>query len=173
VKRDRQHPKRQRDEDVILQCGEQHQRHRWLGCVKRLERRAAEHAAINDRRAKQQSELGRGVDAPAPDARAERVEVFGMFPHEQRLRLAVAALLFQIIADRRAAVVPDKRRRAEADLVSGLLQSPADVHVIARSAVDGIESIDGYERAFEERHIATGNVFCLAVGQHHMRRAAG
>ena len=67
--------------------------------------------------------------------------------------------------------MPDERRWAEADLVSGLLQSPADVHVITRFAIDRIKAADGDKRIFKERHVAAGNVFRLAIRQHHMRRA--
>ena len=74
-----------------------------VGGVERLERRAAEDAAINDRRLQQQAELGGAVNPPAPDAAAEGVEVFGMFTHQQGLRLAVAALLLEVSARRSSA----------------------------------------------------------------------
>ena len=114
----RQHPQRQRDQHVIFERGADHQVERRLGGVEELEAGAAEQAAINDRRPQQVAELGGGVNAAAPDAAAEGIEAFRVLAHQQGLRLAVAALLFQIGADGRAPIMPDKRRRAETDLAS-------------------------------------------------------
>ena len=61
---------------------------------------------------------------------------------EQRLGLAVTALLFEVAAHRVAAVMPDDRAGAEAQPPTALAQAPADVDVVARRPVLRIESVD-------------------------------
>ncbi len=82
-----------------------------------------------------------------------------MFKEEQSFGLAVAALLFQVIANRVAAKVPNHRRRAETDFVTLVLQTPANVDVIPGSSKNGIETGDSLERFTTESHVATGYMF--------------
>src|SRR5271165_6811255 len=106
---------------MIFECRAEHECSRRLRRIKRLKPGAAKQPAIDNGGAQQHAEPRRRVDAPAPNAAAEPVEVFRMLPNEQRLRLAIPALLPQVIPDIRAPVMPDERRRAEAELATGLL----------------------------------------------------
>ena len=81
-----------------------------------------------------------------------------MFERKQSFSLAVAALLFQVIAHRVAAEVPDHGSRTEADFVSFVLQAPANIHVVAGGAKDWIKAIDGFQRFAAECHIAAGDM---------------
>ena len=72
----------------------------------------------------------RRCTSPATCARAS--------PRPRRSRL----LLAQVGADRVAAVVPDHRRRAEAERPAALLQPPADVDVVAGHAELRVEPAD-------------------------------
>src|SRR5215471_16615856 len=133
----------------------EHQRAGWGGGVKLLEKAAAEDAVINHAAVKQNTELRRRINAAAPDAPAEGIEVFRMLCGQQGLGLAVALLLLEIGLDRRAAVIPDETRRAETNPVAAFLQAPADVHVIPRFAIDRIEAADFVQGPFVECHVAT------------------
>ena len=95
-----------------------------------------------------------------------------MPPHQHRLGLAVAALLAQVGPERRTPVMPDERRRAEADAVAAFLQAPANVHVVAGAMENGIEAADLHQGPFVKGHVAAGNVFGLTVGQHDVRGSA-
>src|SRR6267378_8230579 len=69
--------------------------------------------------------------------------------------------------------MPNEGRGAKSDFITGLLQSPADIHVIPGGVKDWIETPDLGQSPFIECHVTTGDVFRLTVGEHHMGRAAG
>src|SRR5579859_76920 len=69
--------------------------------------------------------------------------------------------------------MPDEPRGAEAKFITGLLQAPAKVDVIARLTENRIEVSNLFQGAFEESHVATGDMFGLAVGEHDVGGAAG
>src|SRR5262245_41394539 len=140
--------------------------------VEKLEACAAKKAAINDRWSKQDAEFGCRVDSAGPSAGAEVVEIFRMLAHEQCLGFAVTMLLFEVVVNRRAAVMPHKSGRIKADFVTGLLKTPADVHVIACAAENWIKAAHAGEDPFIDGHVATGDVLSLAVGQHDMSGTA-
>src|SRR5438093_1042736 len=116
---------------MILQRCAKHQREGRPRGVQRLKSRAAETASINDGPSNQHAEFGRRVNASAPEAAADGVEIFGMLPREQRLSFAVAMLLLQVSPDGRTPIMPNKCGRTESNLVMRLLQSPAYIHVVA------------------------------------------
>src|SRR5215207_6678844 len=87
------------------------------------------------------------------------------FPLQQRFGLAVALLLLPVSSDRVAAVVPDQRRRIEAEGPPPLLESPADIHVVTRHPESRVEAADRLELVFPEGHIAARNVFGYIVRQ--------
>src|SRR5439155_26526298 len=120
------------------------------------------------RRPDQHAKFGGGVNAAAPNAPTEPIEIFRMFACEQRLSLAIAMLLLQISVNRGAAIMPHKRCRAETNPVSGLLQAPAEIHIIARLAENGIEAANPCQCPLIKCHVAARNVFGLSVGQHYM-----
>ena len=91
---------------------------------------------------------------------------------DQRLRLAVSALLTQVGADRVAPEMPDDGGGAEADGVARILETPAHVDVVTGCAVGRVEPAQGQERVAPEGHIAAGDVLGGLIGQQHMGRAA-
>ena len=95
-----------------------------------------------------------------------------MLPHQQRLRFAVARLLLQIGFHRRTPIVPYKACRTEPNLAVPGLHAPANIDVIARFAEGRIEHPGFLQRPFVECHVAPGNVFGLAIAQHHMGGAS-
>ena len=119
------------------------------------------------------TQLRRGVNAAAPDAAAEKVEILRVLAHQQGFRFAVAGLLLQVSADRGTPVVPDKTGVTESELAASLLQTPADIHVVTRRAKHRIEPADFLQRPFVKHHVAAGNVLGLTVGQHDVGRSAG
>ena len=66
-----------------------------------------------------------------PLAVAAAVEAVGVLELQKRLGLAVAGLLPEVRPRRLAAMVPDERSRSEGDPPARLLETPADVHVVA------------------------------------------
>ena len=91
---------------------------------------------------------------------------------DERLGLAVAALLVDIGFDRVAAEMPDDRRRAEADRVAGILKPPADVDIVAGGAIDRVEPAEAEQGLAAERHVAAGDVLGHLVAEQHVGRAA-
>ena len=69
--------------------------------------------------------------------------------------------------------MPHKTRGAEPDQVSRLLQAPAQIHIVARFAKNGVKAIDIHEGPFVKSHIAARNVFGLSIGEHDMSRTTG
>ena len=84
---------------------------------------------------------------PSHFAWPNRLKRNGMLGIDQRLGLAVAALLVEIGFDRVAAEMPDDGRRAEADGIAGILQAPADVDIVAGGAIDRIEAAEPQQRS--------------------------
>ena len=62
-------------------------------------------------------------------------------------------------------MVPDHGGGAEAQRRATFLQPPARVHVVTRSTELRIEPADRLETGFAERHVASGDMLGLAVGQ--------
>src|ERR1041384_196345 len=100
---------------MVFERRAEHQSQRGLGAVQRLETRAAEQAVINNRPPQQDSEFGSGVDAAAPQAATQGVEILGLLADQQRLRFTIAMLLAQIVTNGGTSKVPDKTCRAEAE----------------------------------------------------------
>ena len=94
-------------------------------------------------------------------------------PFEERLGLAIALLLLPIGAHGIAVVMPDHGRRTEPQPAATRLQAPAEIHVIARHPELRIETAHGLKPGLSEGHVATRNVFRLAVGEEHVRGSAG
>ena len=167
------HQQRGGHQGMVLEAGADDQRQAGVAGVDALEGRAAEHPMVDDRPACLDPDLGRGVDAAVPHRAAKPVEVFRMTAFQQGLCLAIAALLLEVGPDGVAPVVPDEAGRAEPDAVAALLEPPADVHVVARAPVDGVEPADLLQRPPVEGHVASRDVLGDAVVQHHVRGAAG
>src|SRR5690349_12378990 len=130
MERGGKNPKRSRHQDLILEAGAKHQAQGRLRSVKELKSRAAKRAAINDRWTQEHAELRSGVNPAAPNAAAKSVKIFGVLADQHRFGFTIPVLLLHVGADGRAAIMPHKRSRAEADPIAYLLQSPANVHVI-------------------------------------------
>src|SRR2546426_5844416 len=139
---------------MVFQARAQHQTYGRLGRVKKLESGAGEKSVVNDRRPHQHAKLGSRIDSTPPDAAAKWIEVFRMLPHQHRLGFAITFLLMEICASGRAPVMPHKRGRAETNFESSLLQSPAEVHVIACLPENWIKAIYLQQGRFVKSHVA-------------------
>ena len=87
---------------------------------------------------------------------------------KERFGFSVSLLLLSESGQRKAPVVPDDGRRTKADDLALLLQTPAEIHIIASLVVFRIKSTDFFESPFVEGHIAAGNVLRNDIGQEHM-----
>src|SRR5215467_6694830 len=96
-----------------------------------------------------------------------------MFEAQQRFRFAVAVLLFHESAQRKAPIMPHDRSRAERNGPSSLLNSPAEIHVVAGLAIFGIESAYTFEGPTVKRHVTTGNMLGDGIREQNMIWAAG
>src|SRR2546425_7963885 len=112
----------------------------WL--VKRLEEAAAEDAAVDDGPPPWDQRRAAAVDSTSPPRVEERVEAVRMPEIQQRLGLAVPPLLADVGVHGVAPEVPHHGRRAEADAVALLLQSPAEIDVVSGGAEDRIQPAD-------------------------------
>src|SRR5439155_8892220 len=92
---------------------------------------------------------------------------------QERFGPAVAALLSPVSSYQPAAVMPDHRRRAESQRPAPLGQTPAHVHVVSSDAELRIESANGLQIGLAKGHVASRDVFRLAIGNKDMDRAAG
>src|SRR5713226_8826528 len=106
--------------------------------------------------------MAAAVHAPTPADVASCVVLFRPLRFQKRFRPAVAALLSPVGAERPAPVMPDHRRRAEAQRPGALRQTPAHIHVVTGDAELRIESTDGLEVGLAEGDVASGDVFGLA-----------
>ena len=112
------------------------------------------------------------IDPASPFQMAGGVVLVRPFLFQERLGKTVARLLPQIGANRIPPVMPDHRRRTETQRPAALLQSPADVHVVARNAELRIESSDRLETRFAKRHVAARDVFRFPIGKQNVSGAA-
>src|SRR6478752_1023819 len=69
--------------------------------------------------------------------------------------------------------MPDDRRRAEGDGMAGLLNAPAEIHVVARLVVLGIEATDVFKSPAIPGHVTAGDMLGDGVGEEDVARAAG
>src|SRR5204863_5382152 len=127
---------------IPLDCEGEIREERRGRLVHRLEEPTAKRAEVDDRPAGEHAGRELAVDAPEPARLAEQIEAIRMLEVEERLRLAVPHLLLQVRLHGVAPVVPNGCRRAEADRVATVLETPADVHVVARRRVRRIEAAD-------------------------------
>src|SRR6266478_8338266 len=102
----------------------------------------------------------------APNATAKDIERLRVLARQQGLGGAVASLLFQIIRNRGAAVMPDESGRTESDLAAALLQSPAEIDVVACLFKQRIKTAGFLQGRFIKGHVAAGNVLGQTIGQH-------
>src|SRR5262245_12772626 len=138
------------------------------GLVHALEESGAESSAIDDRIAPAEALQRGAVENAAPFAVAAPVELLRVLELKECFRFAITGLLAQIGAHVLSAVMPDKRAGRKSDPVAGLLQSPANIHVIARLAVMRIEAVDRLQNVAAKGHVATGNVLGLLIALQHM-----
>ncbi len=96
-----------------------------------------------------------------------------MLEPEHRFGFAVAFLLLAKRAQGEAAIMPDQRRRAERNLMPGLLDPPAEINVIPGLVIFRIEPTDAFKRPAIPGHVAPWNVFGHDVRQQDVTRPAG
>ena len=133
-----------------------------------MEKSFTENPVINDRAINKPAEPRSAVDLTAPFRCAGRAEKDQMFKAQQRFRFAVAVLLFQESAQRKPPIMPDDRGRTERDYPSSLLNSPAEIHVVAGLAIFGIEPTYTFEGPTVKRHVTTGNMLGDCIRKQNM-----
>src|SRR2546428_12770767 len=143
------------------------------GLIERLEEAPAESATVDDRAAQREQRRDAAVNPAAPPRVAQGVEAIGMPEVEQRLGLAVPALLPDVGFHGVAPEVPHHGRGAEPDAVAVILKSPAKIDVVTGGAENGVESADLLEYVTAKRHVAAGDVLGVIVVQQHVLWPAG
>ena len=123
---------------------------------------------VNDRAIHKPAEPRSAVDLTAPFRCAGRAEKDQMFKAQQGFRFAVAVLLFQKSAERKPSIMPDDRGRTERYYPSSLLNSPAEIHVVAGLAIFGIEPAYTFESPTVKRHVTTGNMLGDGIRKQNM-----
>src|SRR5215475_10120825 len=126
--------------------------------INRLKKSFTENAVINDRAINKPTEPCSAVDLAAPFRCACRAEKDQMLKSEQRFCFAVAILLFQKRAKGKPSIMPDDRGRTERDNPSTLLNSPAEIYVVAGLAIFRIEPTHTFKSPTIERHVTAGNM---------------
>src|SRR6266513_165125 len=96
-----------------------------------------------------------------------------MFKAQQRFRFAVAVLLFQKSAKRKPPIMPDDRGWAERDYPSSLLNSPAEIDVVAGLPIFRIKPAYTFKGPTVKRHVTTGNMLGDRIRKQNMVRSAG
>ena len=138
-----------------------------------LEKPLPKDAVIDDGLVEKPREARRPVDLPLPFRRAGRAKKDQVLESQHRFRFAVAFLLLAKRGEREAPVMPHDGARRERDDAAIRLQPPAEIHVVARLAILGIESAHAFKRRAVKRHVAAGNVLGHHIGEQHMARTAG
>jgi len=133
---------------------------------------AAKKPVVNDGTPRLDTDLGRGINPPVPHGPTKPIEVFRVPTFEHRFRFTITALLTKIGLDGVATVMPDESGGTETQSISALLQSPANVHVITRFAVQGVETTDLNQGPPVEGHVASRNMLGETVIEHDVCRAA-
>ena len=93
------------------------------------------------------------VEVPGPGRLTAAVVAFGPLPLEQRFGAAIPDLLLPIRPDRVAATVPDDSSCVETERLTGVLQPPTDVYVVARCQKLRIEAADALEKFVDRRPV--------------------
>src|SRR5690242_9039097 len=88
----------------------------------------------------------RAIQPAGPGEMTDGVVLLRPLAFEVGFGVAIVPLLTPKAPDRIAAVMPDDRRRAEAQCPPAVLQAPADVHVVAGDAESGVEPADRSQR---------------------------
>ena len=96
-----------------------------------------------------------------------------MFCIDERFGFAVTTLLCAVSRHRISAEVPNNGSGAETDRVAGVLETPADVDIVAGGAIDGVKSAKLKQHVAPERHVAARDVLGDLVADQHMGRTTG
>src|SRR5215831_6110382 len=104
------------------------------------------------------------VEAPVPAQVPGSVIFFRPLALEHGLGAAVVHLLTKVFQHGAAAMVPNHRAGMEAELPAALLETPAEIDVVAGDAELRIKTIDRLETFAAISHVAAREMFRLAVG---------
>ena len=96
-----------------------------------------------------------------------------MLAEQQSFRGAVAALLSEILAHCRTAIVNDYRAWSTGERGAAVAQTPREIDVVAGSGEHRIEPADLFERRLFDRHIAAAQLRQRVVARAHLTRRAG
>src|SRR5438477_2648507 len=140
--------------------------------INRLEKSFAKNSMVDNRAVDKPTEARRAVNLPAPFRGAGRAEEDQVLEAKKRFGFPITFLLFAKSAQGEPPMVPDDRRGAKCDRVSGLLDAPAKIHVVTGRMIFRIEATDAFERPAIPRHVTTWNVFRDRVGEQNVARPA-
>src|SRR5262249_47284651 len=138
---------------VPFECEGEIRKYRRRRLVECLEQSPAEGSVVDNRAPRKQRLRKIAVNASEPLRLSEEIEAIGMLDVEERLGLPVSHLLLDVGFDGVAAEVPHDRRGAEADRVALILQTPAEVDVVASGSEQGIEAVDLLEDRLPKGHV--------------------
>ena len=136
--------------------------------VHRLKEAVAEDPVINNGPVQEPAEARGPVNLAAPFGCAGRAKKNQVLETQKRFRFAVTFLLFQESAQGKAAIVPDQRRGAEPDDTAGLLQTPAEIHIVPGLVIFRVKAADAFKRPAIKSHVTAGNMFCDGIGEEHV-----
>src|SRR5688572_523890 len=103
------------------------------------------------------------VNTALPDRIPKEIESTRIAPLQMRFREAVSSLLPQVRSKSWATVMPDNGAGMIDDLFVGNQQAPAEIDVIAGSAMFDIKQSNGFEGILSERHVTARNMFGTLV----------
>jgi glutamate dehydrogenase (NAD(P)+) len=131
------------------------------------------HRPVIDDGASVHSDRSAAINEALPSGIAGGGEAMWVFGDQQRFCPAVSELLFQVGPDRVAAMVPNECSRRKPDAESGVLESPAKIHIVACGPERRIKPCDRVECRPANGEVASGQMFRSGVVQHHVARCAG
>src|SRR5678815_281740 len=130
-------------------------------------------AMVNHTTAEEGMEHAAPINATAEGVMPRGVVLLRPLLLQQGLRLSVTPLLSPKSGNRASAMMQNHRARRETKRPTAVLESPAEVHVIARHAKGRIEPADRVEAGFPHGHVAPRQMLREFVVEQHVRGTPG
>src|SRR5437764_3045709 len=132
--------------------------------VDRLEKSVCENSVINYRAIDEPAEAWRAVNLSSPLRCSGWSEKNEMFKAQERFGFAVTLLLFAERTQGETAMVPDDGRGTKRDDAAALLQTPAEINVIASGVIFRIKAAEIFKSPAPKCHVTARDVFGDRVG---------
>src|SRR5437867_3146450 len=123
---------------------------------------------INNGTEARKQAYARHVNSPFPSQVVPVVEALGPFDLQQCFGFSVTFLLRPERAQALPPVMPHLCRRRKPDDPPSFLQSPTEIDIITRNPESLIKTADRFQTRTPHCHVASGNVLCNGVCQHHL-----